>query len=67
MLLLWVPEVKATLQVLIFVVEEVVIFQLPLPLDHHGLVPPLSLWLCGSLVQYVGGRLTPSRVIESPC
>lgn len=65
MLLLWVPEVKAAVHMLTFTIEEMAIFQLLLPLDHHYLLPPLSPRICGSLIQNVGGRPTFGRTIES--
>ena len=68
MLLLWVPEAEAAWG-LIFVVEEVVAFQLPFFLHHCDLVGPHGRWLGlgGSLVQDVGGRPAPRGVTGAPC
>ena len=66
MLFLWVPEAEAVRR-LIFVVEEMVVFQPPLFLHHRDPVGPHGQWLSGSLVQDVGGRPSPRGVIGAPC
>ena len=66
MLLLWVPEAEASWG-LIFVVEEMVVFQPPLFLHHRDPVGPHGRWLGGSLVQDVGGRPAPCGVTGAPC
>ena len=66
MLFLWVPEAEAVRR-LIFVVEEMVVFQPPLFLHHRDPVGPHGQWLSGSLVQDVGGRPAPRGVIGAPC
>ena len=67
MLLLWVPEAEVVWR-LIFVVEEMVVFQPPLFLHHRDPVGgPHGQWLSGSLVQDVGGRPAPRGVIGAPC
>ena len=67
MLLLWVPEAEASWG-LIFVVEEMVVFQSPLFLHHRDPVGPHGRWwLGGSLVQDVGGRPAPCGVTGAPC
>ena len=66
MLLLWVPEAEAAWE-LIFVVEEMVVFQPPLFLHHRDPVGPHGRWLGGSLVQDVGGRPAPRGVTGAPC